>query len=93
MTTKNDINRMFAEIMEYVKDSTKQSVLTTIQQSDNQTALLNNVSKTIDQSITQAYNNASARLQTQLNNLEESITATANKVPAKRSGRSTRAKK
>lgn len=73
MTTKNDVNRLFAEVMEYVKATTTQNVVSTIQQNAQQSNLLSNVSKTIDQTMTDAYNNTAGKFQTKLNELEQAI--------------------
>jgi len=73
MTTKNDVNRLFAEVMEYAKATTTQNVVSTIQQNAQQSNLLSNVSKTIDQTMTDAYNNTAGRFQAKLNELEQAI--------------------
>tara|TARA_Y100000310_G_scaffold155514_1_gene154986 strand:- start:181 stop:456 length:276 start_codon:yes stop_codon:yes gene_type:complete len=86
MTTKNDINRLFAEVIEYVKDTTTQNVVSTIQKNDNPGALLNNVTKTINNTVTQAYDRTAERFQTKLNELEQAI-IDKNQVPTKKIGR------
>jgi hypothetical protein len=73
MATKNDINRLFAEVLEYVKTSTTQNVLSAIQNNSQQSNLLSAVEKAVNTSVTTAYNNTAARVQRSLNELEQAV--------------------
>jgi len=83
MATKNDINRLFAEVIEYVKDLTTQNVVTTIQQNDNPSTLLSNVTKSINASVTQAYGNTASRMQNKLDEFEQVVTKNASTSSSK----------
>lgn len=74
MATKNDINRLFAEVMEYAKTTATQSAITAINSNAQQTNLLVNVEKAINSALTTAYNNSSRAMQKKLDELESSVT-------------------
>lgn len=84
MATKNDVNRFFAEVMEYVKTSTTQNVLSAIQSNSQQSNLLSDVEKAVNLSVTTAYNNTAGKMQKSLNELEKSVVEeTTEKVTTK----------
>lgn len=73
MATKNDVNRLFAETMEYAKTAAIQSAVTAVQSNSKQSSLLVNVEKAIKTAMTTAYNNSALAMQKKLDEFEKTV--------------------